>query len=94
MKTEIATCGRQRSSQSSLYARGMAALFLIAVLPLLEGCPMKLSEGKSGSSAASSRNVYLEAVVEWNPQPAGSGRAGWLGVVDGDGMPIQNDRAL
>ena len=41
------------------------------------------------------KNVYLDALVEWNPQPTGSARAGYAGIIDGNFMPIENsDRAF
>ena len=40
------------------------------------------------------RNIYLDAVVEWHPQPAGAARANWWGWADENRMRIQNNRAL
>ena len=42
------------------------------------------------------RNIYLDAVEEWNPQQAGSARANWGGgeIIDENLMPVQNNHAL
>lgn len=40
------------------------------------------------------RNIYLDAVVEWHPQQAGTARKNWLDWTDENRMPIQNNHAL
>ena len=51
-----------------------------------------LSAVKADTPAAD--NIYLESIVEWNPQPAGSSRASWPGMTDENRMPIRSDRGL
>ena len=39
-------------------------------------------------------NIYLDAVVEWNPGSVGASRVGWNDMVDDSGVPIENGHAL
>ena len=50
--------------------------------------------GEAWADIAATRNVYLDAVVEWHPEAAGSARRNFWGWTDEHLMPIQNDYAL
>ena len=50
--------------------------------------------GETWADIAATRNVYLDAVVEWNPQQAGASRVSFWGWTDENRMPIQNNNAL
>ncbi|MBN2041943.1 MAG: hypothetical protein JW864_18050 [Spirochaetes bacterium] len=45
------------------------------------------------SNSFTERNIYLDAIVEWNPGVVGAARAGWWGWVDDDFIPTRNDYA-
>jgi hypothetical protein len=68
-----------------------ARLFSLAVFCLVA---LGVFRVEALADVIADRNVYLDSVVEWNPQPAGSARVSFWGWTDENRMPIQNDRAL
>jgi len=73
-----------------------AIINILLFILILSGCDSGAGSAAklTDPDAFTERNIYLDKVVEWNPETAGSSRTSFWGWTDENCIPIQNDYAL